>query len=158
MLFLQMAMVAPPPPAQQGGRLNIKDMIKNVAQQVNSGGATQAPQEAAMMVHYKKQAIKLKKEIQEDGERFMEAMERDHELMEAVLNEDPMVLARWLKKKVQEWSSIGRRSQKKANRIGEALHRAVKGSVQSRVPEATGDPHKQKEHRKQLRTCARVHA
>jgi len=35
-----------------------------------------------------------------DGERFLEALERDHELMEAVLNEDSTVLARWLMKKV----------------------------------------------------------
>jgi len=31
----------------------------------------------------------------------MEAMERDHELMEAVLNDDINVLARWIMKKVQ---------------------------------------------------------
>jgi len=60
-----MNMVAPPVAPQ--GRLNIKDMIKNVAQQVNNQALPPANPSAALLPHYRKQAEKLKKEIQQDG-------------------------------------------------------------------------------------------
>ena len=59
MLFLQMAAVAPPVAPQ--GKLSIKDMIKNVAQQVNNQGVPPQNPVTAKLVFYKKEAEKLKK-------------------------------------------------------------------------------------------------
>lgn len=60
--MLVVAMAVAPPPAQPAGKLSIKDMIKNAAQQVNTQGVQPvAPSNERMMMVYKKEAEALKK-------------------------------------------------------------------------------------------------
>lgn len=102
MLFLQVNILAQQAPAKKEGKVSIKDMIKNVAQQMNVQGPPPVPVGGAhLLPAYKKEAEKLKKDVQENGERYAEALEKDQEFAEAVFNEDINVLAKFIQKKVQ---------------------------------------------------------
>jgi hypothetical protein len=59
-------MLASQPPVK--GKVSIKDMIKNVANQVNQGGSLPSPVPGNnQLAIYKKEAEKLKKLIHENG-------------------------------------------------------------------------------------------